>query len=133
MLFLRDRGITHGCAPTLYCPELDVSRDQMSAFIGRFWRFIGGECDFTETPLSDVPPTSFAFFEVACIYHLGITTGTTGVCAHTATRSQRRLRSRNERGRREISTTHSVAMPLQEHSLRSFQFPHRLAGARQRC
>lgn len=76
VLFLRDSGITRGCSAVLYCPEDFVTREQMAAFIGRFWRFIDGECDYTPTPLIDVPVTSFAYDDVACIFNLGITTGT---------------------------------------------------------
>ncbi|MEM8746210.1 MAG: S-layer homology domain-containing protein [Actinomycetota bacterium] len=76
VLFLRDAGITTGCSSVLFCPGDNVTREQMASFMARFWRFVGGTCDFSATPIADVPVTSFASDDVSCIYNLGITTGT---------------------------------------------------------
>jgi hypothetical protein len=48
----------------------------MAAFIARTWRSLGGTCDTTAPPFTDINPTSFARDDIACLYNLGITTGT---------------------------------------------------------
>lgn len=68
--------ITTGTSDTTYSPAGRVTREQMAAFLGRMWRVLGADCDTSPTPLVDVPESSFAFDDVRCIYHLGITTGT---------------------------------------------------------
>ena len=35
---IKDLGITNGVSPTTYGPAQLVTREQMAAFIGRFWR-----------------------------------------------------------------------------------------------
>ena len=69
-------GITGGTTTTTYSPLDEVTREQMAAFLARTWRNLGGTCDLTATPFSDLDPMPFSFDDVACIYHLGITTGT---------------------------------------------------------
>ncbi|MEM8746211.1 MAG: S-layer homology domain-containing protein [Actinomycetota bacterium] len=76
VLFLRDTGITTGCGPLIYCPGNDVTREQMAAFMARFWRLLDGDCSGEPSVFVDVAPTSFAYFDVGCIADLGVTTGT---------------------------------------------------------
>ncbi|MEM8705809.1 MAG: hypothetical protein AAGE98_05085, partial [Actinomycetota bacterium] len=74
-LFLRNAGITQGCGSIFYCPADDVTREQMAAFMARFWRLFNDGCSVA-SPFGDVAPTSFAYFDVGCIADLGVTTGT---------------------------------------------------------
>ncbi|MEZ5166329.1 MAG: S-layer homology domain-containing protein [Acidimicrobiales bacterium] len=49
----------------------------MAAFLGRLHATLTDrDCPTPTTPFTDVPPTSFAHRAIACIYGLGITTGT---------------------------------------------------------
>ena len=73
---LFDLGITTGTSPTTYGPDELVTREQMAAFLARLWRSLGKTCPTDATPFSDVSPTSFAEADIACIFNLGITTGT---------------------------------------------------------
>ena len=38
---MKERGITTGCAPTLYCPKDNVTREQMAGFLNRIFRSEG--------------------------------------------------------------------------------------------
>ena len=69
-------GITTGTSLTTYDPAGYVTREQMAAFVARLWRALGGVCRADATPFVDVLPTSFALADIACIFGLGITTGT---------------------------------------------------------
>ncbi len=69
-------GITTGVGPTTFAPGGLVTREQMAAFVARTWRRLGGECDTSHPPFTDVDPDSFAHEDISCIYNLGITTGT---------------------------------------------------------
>lgn len=71
-----DLGVTTGLTATSYGPGGSVTREQMAAFLGRLWRALGNECSSEPAPFTDVATTSFAFADVACIFHLEITTGT---------------------------------------------------------
>ncbi len=71
------RGITTGTTGTTYSPFDDVSRQQMGAFLARLWRDLGGVCDSTLPPFTDTTSLSYGEADIACIYNLGITTGTT--------------------------------------------------------
>ena len=71
-----DLGVTTGVTATAYGPAGTVTREQMAAFLGRLWRALGNECSTDPVPFTDVPTSSFAFADVACIFHLEITTGT---------------------------------------------------------
>jgi S-layer family protein len=73
---LFDLGITTGTSPTTYGPDELVTREQMAAFLARLWRSLGKTCPTDPTPFSDVNPASFAEGDIACIFGLGITTGT---------------------------------------------------------
>ena len=68
--------ITTGTGPTTYSPDDFATREQMASFLARLWRAFDIVCPGGPTPFTDVASTSFAFTDVACIYALGITTGT---------------------------------------------------------
>jgi hypothetical protein len=72
-------GITTGTSPVTYDPGGLVTREQMAAFLARLWRVLGGVCPAGAAPFGDVSTTSFALADIACIYGLGITTGTSPV------------------------------------------------------
>lgn len=74
-IFLWYAGITNGCGVHLYCPDARVSREQMAAFMARFWRLFD-TCPTNASPFADVGPDSFAYYDVGCIAWLGVTTGT---------------------------------------------------------
>ncbi len=74
---LYEREITTGTSPTTYDPSGFVTREQMAAFVARTYRALGGADPTPQaTPFLDVPSTSFAAEDIAFIYALGITTGT---------------------------------------------------------
>ena len=63
----------------------------MAAFLGRVWRELGRDCPVGGSPFADVSATSFAKNDIACIYQLGITTGTSATTYNpsgTVTREQ---------------------------------------------
>ncbi len=80
---LRTNNITAGCvaSPLTYCPNLNVTRDQMAVFIVR--TIMGGgpnvdNFDYSPTPyFTDVPPTYQFFKWIQKLRDLGITSGTT--------------------------------------------------------
>ena len=69
-------GITQGTGLTTYAPARLVTREEMAAFLARTWVALGNECPTGPTPFTDVPAASFAVDDIACIYHLEVTTGT---------------------------------------------------------
>jgi len=69
-------GITRGTSLTTYSPKGLVTREQMAAFLERFWLALGNTCPAAQPPFTDIRPDSFARSSVSCIYGLGITTGT---------------------------------------------------------
>ena len=69
-------GITTGTGPVTYDPQGLVTREQIAAFLARFWRALDRTCPSLGLPFVDVPETSFARGDIACIHGLGITTGT---------------------------------------------------------
>ena len=70
-------GITKGTSPTTYSPQQTVTREQMAAFIARLYKAITKEpAPLSETPFTDVAPTSFAYDDIGRIFGLGITKGT---------------------------------------------------------
>jgi S-layer homology domain len=71
-------GITTGIGGTSYGPGGRVTREQMAAFLARLWRALGNTCPTGSTLFTDVSPTSFAKDDIACIFQLGITKGTSG-------------------------------------------------------
>ena len=74
---IKGLGITTGTTPTTYDPADNVTHKQMAAFLARLWRRLGNPCPTTPTGFTDVPSSSFATADIACIKGLGITTGTT--------------------------------------------------------
>jgi hypothetical protein len=71
---LRELGITTGCGNNNYCPNDEVPREQMAAFLVRA---VERETFTFSTPpyFNDVPPTHWAFRYIQRLYELGITTG----------------------------------------------------------
>jgi parallel beta-helix repeat protein len=83
--------VTTGTSPTSYSPSSAVTREQMAAFIARLYTRLTGETCTGSNPFDDVPRSSFAYTSVACIYGLGITTGTSPTSyspSDTVTREQ---------------------------------------------
>lgn len=76
IFWLRDTGITTGCGVAFFCPKDAVTREQMAAFVARFWRYTYHDCPGGPMPFHDVAATSFAYHDVICIFGLEITTGT---------------------------------------------------------
>jgi len=69
--------ITTGTSPTTYAPDEFVTREQMAAFLARFWR-LETPCIPTIIAFVDVwKSSSFAYDDIRCIFGLKITTGTT--------------------------------------------------------
>jgi hypothetical protein len=69
-------GVTTGTGATTYAPAELVTREQMAAFLARLLEVDGGSCDRSGTPFLDVPASSFAAADIACIADAGVTTGT---------------------------------------------------------
>lgn len=69
-------GITTGTSSTTYSPSDEVTREQMAAFLARFYETVTGTDCIGAHPFTDVRATSFAAGAIGCIYSLGITTGT---------------------------------------------------------
>ena len=67
--------ITTGTAARNYSPERFVDRDQMASFLARLWRAAGLECPSPAVPFTDTDSV-ISRADIACIYGLGITTGT---------------------------------------------------------
>ena len=68
-------GITAGTSPTTYSPDNLVDRDQMASFLARLWRATGRPCPTPLLPFTDIGNV-ISTADVACIYGLGITAGT---------------------------------------------------------
>ena len=69
-------GVTTGVGADRYDPVGIVTREQMAAFLGRLWRdALESTCSGGSTPFVDISG-SFAEADIACIFSLGITTGT---------------------------------------------------------
>jgi hypothetical protein len=77
---LAELELTTGTSPTTFDPYLDVTREQMAAFLARLWLLIdAGATELPEPlpqPFGDVDPDSFAYAHIALLAHLGLTTGT---------------------------------------------------------
>ncbi len=73
---LYQEGITTGTTATTFDPAREVTRQEMAAFLARVWRALGNSCSTDPTPFLDVDLMSYAKPEIDCIYHLGLTTGT---------------------------------------------------------
>ena len=71
-------GITTGTTETTYDPKTPVTREQMASFLARLYEQLSGQpAPVVATPFTDVPADSFAANDIARIFGLGITTGTT--------------------------------------------------------
>lgn len=71
-------GVTTGTTPTTFSPDEYVTREQMASFMARLYQAVTGtEAPVVSTPFTDIPSDSFAQDDIARIYGLGITTGTT--------------------------------------------------------
>jgi hypothetical protein len=74
---MAQHGITAGCGSNQYCPQVNVTRDQMAIFLVR--AIYGGD-NFTYTLapyFSDVQPATFGFKWIQKLRDLGITSGCT--------------------------------------------------------
>jgi hypothetical protein len=60
-------------------PSGVVTREQMAALLARLWRSLGLGCPDAVSPFGDVSGSSFAVGDIACLYGLGITRGTSAV------------------------------------------------------
>jgi len=70
-------GVTTGTSPTTYSPAGRVTRVQMAAFLTRLYEtMVGDPCPVGPTPFTDLPGSSWGDPAIACIYGLGVTTGT---------------------------------------------------------
>ena len=70
-------GVTTGTSATTYTPAAFVTREMMASFIMRLYRSLTGLTPPTVAlPFTDVPATSFAVDDIAQLFGLGITTGT---------------------------------------------------------
>ena len=69
-------GVTTGTSSETYSPAGLVTREQMGAFLGRFFETVTGTDCGGAHPFVDVAESSFAFDDIGCIYALGVTTGT---------------------------------------------------------
>ena len=68
-------GITTGTSPTTYGPHGLVDRNQMASFLARLWRAADQDCPSPTLPFTDIDDV-ISRADIACIYGLGITTGT---------------------------------------------------------
>ena len=72
-------GVTRGTDPVTFAPEESVTRRQMAAFLARFRTAMTGQPCTAPHPFIDVSPDSYAYEPVGCLYHLGVTLGTSAV------------------------------------------------------
>ncbi|MCX8042033.1 MAG: S-layer homology domain-containing protein, partial [Thermodesulfobacteriaceae bacterium] len=71
---LYEDGITRGCGETSFCPESEVTRAQMAAFLVR--ALVGENFSYNPNPyFMDVPSNHWAFKYVQKLKELGITRG----------------------------------------------------------
>ena len=92
-------GITTGTGQTTYSPGREVSREQMAAFLNRLYELADADLATAHAPepepivgaypFEDVAPSSFAYDDIADIYQLGITTGTSASTYSPAERVDR--------------------------------------------
>ena len=75
---LYELEITTGTSATTFSTGNYVTREQMAAFVARTLRYFGVEGSGAPHPFLDVPLTSYAYDDIALIYEVGITTGTSG-------------------------------------------------------
>ena len=76
ILCMRALGLSVGTGGREFSPHRVVSREQMASFLVRLWRdVLDRPCPEGGTPFRDVTGTTHAN-DIACIYNLGITKGT---------------------------------------------------------
>ena len=74
---LRGLGVTTGTSPTTFSPSAAVTREQLASFVARLFETITGEpAPIVDHPFVDIDPDSYAVDDIARIYGLGVTTGT---------------------------------------------------------
>ena len=77
ILCMRALGVSVGTGGGGFGPDQTLTRGQMASFLVRLWRdVLGRACPGGGTPFSDVAG-SVHEYNIACIYNLGITVGTT--------------------------------------------------------
>ena len=69
-------GVTTGTSATTFSPLDLITREQMAAFLARVFRSCCADLDVPDHPFTDVPDSSFADGDIALIFDLGVTTGT---------------------------------------------------------
>jgi hypothetical protein len=69
-------GLTIGTSDMTYSPHDLVTREQMAAFLARVARLLGAVDPGTADPFVDVSANSFARYDIALMYSLGVTQGT---------------------------------------------------------
>jgi len=69
------RGVTAGCAPGSYCPDMAVSRGQMAVFLERSKRGISFAPPAAEGTFTDVGTTHYAAAWIEQLFSDGITAG----------------------------------------------------------
>jgi hypothetical protein len=75
---MRELGITSGCGANIYCPDANVTREQMAAFIirGKLMALHGDNFPFPQTSyFADVPAANPFFKFIQKMRELGITSG----------------------------------------------------------
>ena len=83
--------VTTGISATEYGPANTVTREQMAAFLARFYETVTGKTCTGTHPFTDISTSSYAYDSVGCIYGLDITTGISATeygPANTVTREQ---------------------------------------------
>ena len=76
ILCMRSLGLSVGTGGGKFSPHRVVSREQMASFLVRLWRdVLDRPCPAGGTPFRDVTGTAHEI-DIACIYNLGITKGT---------------------------------------------------------
>ncbi len=77
ILCARVLGLSRGLGDGRFGPDQELDRGQMAAFLVRLWRdILGRACPAGDDPFTDVDDTHFAAADIACLYNLGITRGT---------------------------------------------------------
>ena len=76
ILCARVLGLSRGSGPGRFSPDAKLTRGQAASFLVRLWRdILGGACPDGGHPFSDVDGVHEA--DIACLFALGITKGTT--------------------------------------------------------
>ena len=77
ILCMKALGLTAGYGDGSYGPNDTVTRAQMASFLVRLWRDeLGRRCPDGEHPFTDITPGSVHDANVACLYTMGFTQGT---------------------------------------------------------